>query len=314
MNRAAAAAVAVGLLGGAAGAGPPADHAQLFAGRWVHAPVADDDCGVCHSIHGPAGGPQLQAAVPELCYQCHEDVAAQDVVHEPVGQGRCTDCHRVHTSDARPLLVSPVPDLCIGCHQPDERHVARSNVCVSCHGVHSSATARFLKGDRARNCGTCHGDKRVGESRHAPAREGKCLSCHFTHPDPRFATQRFRAAYPLAFRGAYRPGDYALCDKCHPPGLYADPAFAETGFRTATTNLHARHVVGEEAVTCSACHDLHAASRPALMVDRVRPPGRTPRLMQFLRFSTGGTCGPACHASATYLREADAAEFAEDWE
>jgi hypothetical protein len=94
--------------------------------------------------------------------------------------------------------------------------------------------------------------------------------------------------------------------------LYADPAYRETGFRTLADNLHVRHVTGPDGVGCSACHDIHAALRPALIVEWVRRPGSEPQPMQFIRFSTGGTCGPACHETAMYLRAAAAELEKED--
>ena len=302
--------VALWFASGAAAA-PPAGHNDLFSGRWFHAPVADEDCAVCHTMHRDPVGPNLQAPVPELCYQCHEDMAAQDVVHEPVGEGRCTDCHMVHTSGEPMLLKLRVPDLCIGCHPVNERHVGRGTLCTGCHGVHSSETSRFLKGNRSRNCGSCHGDKRRGASRHTPAREGKCLTCHFTHPDPRFASEKLRGSYPRDPYETLGPGLYGLCDRCHDPALYTDPGYRMTWFRTGNENLHYRHVARENGLTCSVCHDIHTARRPALMVDWLRIPGKEQRLMKFLKWSTGGSCGPACHGTATYVRSEDAA-FIED--
>jgi len=287
---------------------PPRGHNQLFSGRWFHAPVADDDCVVCHTLHGESVGPYLQAPEPELCYQCHEDVAAKDVVHEPVGSGRCSDCHRVHTSDVRPLLNRKIPELCIECHPVDASHVGRGTVCVSCHGVHSSETSRFLKDERTRNCKGCHEDKQKGPRVHDPARGGKCLTCHFTHPDPRFKADRLRASYPAATRAPFRKGLYGLCDRCHRPESYQDEGFLETGFRTGVRNLHASHVSGR-GVSCSACHDVHSARRPSLIVEWVRVGGEKPSPMQFLSFGEGGSCGPACHATATYLRGEDQAEM-----
>jgi predicted CXXCH cytochrome family protein len=287
-----------------AAAAPPPDHNQIFSGTWFHIPVADDDCGVCHTIHGDSDRPHLQAPIPDLCYQCHVDVATEDMVHTPVGEGRCVDCHAAHTSDHRPLLTKPVPALCIDCHPRGEGHVARHNMCITCHRPHSSNTAQFLRGERFRNCGKCHADKRQGESRHAPARDGRCLACHFTPHDPRFPPSRgLRVPYPLEVHVTYSYGLYALCDRCHDAALYTDEQYLSTGFRTAVENLHARHVQEPGAVTCSACHEMHAARRPALLVDWVRIPGEVPRLMQFLRFDGGGSCGPVCHGTATYLRD-----------
>lgn len=281
-------------------ASPPSNHNQVLSGRYFHAPVADDECTVCHTIHRDPVGPNLQAPVPQLCYQCHENVAAKDVVHEPVGKGRCSDCHRVHTSEHRQLLLKGIPDLCIECHPVDASHVGRNTLCTSCHGVHSSETARFLKGERTRNCGSCHKDKREGHSLHPPSQEGKCLTCHFTHPDPRFTTVRLRAAYPSTPRAASGPGVYALCDPCHEPALYTDPKNKATGFRTTSKNLHLRHVGGAKGLTCSACHDVHGART---LLEWVRAPGQEPKAMNFLSFPEGGSCGPACHPAATYRRE-----------
>ncbi len=298
---------AVGLVfaaaAGGAFTGPPGGHARLFTGRWFHAPVADDDCSVCHTMHRDPVGASLQAPVPELCYQCHEDVAAKDQVHEPVGEGRCTDCHHIHTSDEKSLLIRRVPELCIECHPLNKRHVARNTLCTSCHGVHSSETASFLKGERTLDCNQCHADKRQGGSLHAPAREGKCLVCHFTHRDPRFEAVGFRAPYPKTMRVRLAPETYALCAECHEERLYTDPEYLGTRFRTATRNLHARHVGAESGVACSACHDLHAARRSALIVEWLRLPDRPQRPLQFLHMSNGGSCSPACHGAAAYLHD-----------
>lgn len=293
------------LLPWVAGAAAPAEHNNLFSGRWFHAPVADDDCTVCHTMHRGPVDASLQESMPELCYQCHEDMAAQDVVHEPVGEGRCTDCHLVHTSEEPMLLIRRVPDLCIGCHPVNESHVGRGTLCTGCHGVHSSETSRFLKGNRSRNCGTCHGDKRRGETLHTPAREGKCLTCHFTHPDPRFVTEKLRGTYPRTPYAELTPNLYGLCDRCHDADLYRDPAYPMTWFRTGGKNLHYRHVAGGKGLTCSVCHDIHVARRPSLMVEWLRVPDQDQRLLQFLKFSTGGSCGPACHGTATYVRSED---------
>lgn len=308
--------LAVLLLAASAGTGmgsggPPQGHKQLFAGQWFHAPVADDDCTVCHTLHREGRKPFLQLPEPELCYQCHENFGTQDVVHEPVGSGRCSDCHQVHTSDVRPLLKARIPQLCIACHPLDPKHVGRNTVCISCHGVHSSETSRFLKDDRTRNCKRCHESKHKGARVHEPARGGKCLTCHYTHPDPRFASERLRAPFPRQVRTAFAPGLYGLCDRCHPQALYQDPGYEETGFRTRSRNLHERHVV-QRKVGCAACHDVHTARRSALIVEWVRLPGAKPVPLQFLSFSTGGSCGPACHATATYVRDEDKAEFGGD--
>ena len=284
-------------------AAPSPRHNQILSKRWFHAPVADDDCTVCHTMHGGGAEKSLKAPVPELCYQCHEDMAAKDVVHEPVGAGRCSDCHEVHTADVRPLLIRRVPALCHECHPTDEAHKTRGTLCTGCHGVHSSETSRFLSGEKSRNCGKCHGDKRQGDRVHEPARAGRCLTCHFTHPDPRFQSERLRTRYVAGPIVRDDPGMFDLCDGCHPPRLHSDKEFRSTGFRTAAENLHARHALGKKGIGCSTCHDVHASLRPALMTEWVRPRDKAPKPLQFITFDAGGSCGPVCHAAAVYLRD-----------
>ena len=57
--------------------------------------------------------------------------------------------------------------------------------------------------------------------------------------------------------------------------------------------------------------DIHVAQRPGLLVEWIRIPGEEQRLLQFLKFSTGGSCGPVCHGTATYVRSEDE-EFMEE--
>ncbi|MHB8766863.1 MAG: cytochrome c3 family protein, partial [Deferrisomatales bacterium] len=291
-------AAGLGLVAGVAAAAPPARHNRILSEPWFHAPVVDDDCTVCHTMHRDSVGPSLRAPEPGLCYQCHEDLAAKDVVHEPVGQGRCSDCHQAHSSEHRPLLVRRIPELCLACHPIDAAHVARNTLCTSCHTVHSSETSRLLKGERTRACGRCHEPKQRGEAVHPPAREGKCLACHFTHPDPRFGGQKLRLPYEATAAGGRRT--FPLCDRCHEVGLHADPAYPRTGFRQGDENLHARHTGSATGVGCSSCHDVHASAGPALLARWLRSPGVAPRALEFEVRPAGGRCGPACHGAAEY--------------
>jgi predicted CXXCH cytochrome family protein len=60
-------------------------------GWYVH--EATKDCTQCHGSGRSRGGPgkiHLVAAVPQLCYQCHEELAQlEGWVHGPVANGAC---------------------------------------------------------------------------------------------------------------------------------------------------------------------------------------------------------------------------------
>ncbi len=287
-------------LAAAAAAAPPPGHQRLLAGVWSHAPVADDDCSVCHTVHRGRVGASLRAPEPDLCYQCHENVAAKDIVHEPVGEGACSKCHRAHTSDERSLLHKRIPELCLDCHPVDRAHVARNTLCTSCHTVHSSETLKLLKGERTRACGACHEPKRRGAVVHPPARQGKCLVCHFTHPDPRFRDQKHREPQlAVAEHGVRRS---PLCEKCHPAGLAQDLSYPATRFRRGDENLHARHAQSAPGVACTACHDVHSSPVTALVAERVRRSGKPSLPLEFRPESGGGRCGVACHGARSYRR------------
>ena len=50
-------------------------HASFGKDKYVHAPVAENDCVSCHeattSVHPGAGSMQLVEPEPQLCRQCH---------------------------------------------------------------------------------------------------------------------------------------------------------------------------------------------------------------------------------------------------
>ncbi len=116
-----------------------------------HAPVAAD-CANCHGAPHAGKAPYLDDAVPDLCFQCHDEDDFQGKFrHEPVADGSCTDCHAPHGSGRGALVVEDVPGLCWSCHDAEDADwskahaaVADRDACLRCHSPHASSRAKLL--------------------------------------------------------------------------------------------------------------------------------------------------------------------------
>ena len=105
--------------------------------------------------------------------------------------------------------------------------------------------------------------------------------------------------YPAAAGGPSSSSD--LCFDCHNYSVYADRSAPDTVQGDSRFNLpktasgHAFHV-GQQGITCYACHESHgSATVPALVAT-----GRNPGVVSYSQTSTGGTCAATCHGPATY--------------
>ena len=164
---------------GAPSASPPvpAVSADVAAARSTHPPFADRDCAGCHASAttvegrqatvpvlqstGDASPAKLSLPVPELCYQCHDDMtaealaAARKTVHSPVEDGDCTACHEPHRSRFLSLLKrsDPVETLCFECHDAGDvlgtdahrKLEPERRTCTECHDPHAAAKESLLK-------------------------------------------------------------------------------------------------------------------------------------------------------------------------
>ena len=89
-------------------------HAELRAPRYVHAPVIQGDCQICHKLtqEPDAEGfvPHVfETAIPnyDLCGQCHTQLDTKaEVVHQPFKE-ECTACHNPHSGDCRQGPIYP---------------------------------------------------------------------------------------------------------------------------------------------------------------------------------------------------------------
>jgi predicted CXXCH cytochrome family protein len=124
-------------------------------------------CEACHGDRKKRGFSRqvnLVAPVPDLCYQCHEEL--RDLpgdVHGPVAVGVCTFCHEPHRTRNEHLLKKPVPELCYQCHDPavieyfDSHHAEESYAnCNRCHEGHASEEPGLLKKDWQETVSSTH--------------------------------------------------------------------------------------------------------------------------------------------------------------
>jgi predicted CXXCH cytochrome family protein len=113
-------------------------------------------CGVnCHKPRGAqfdASSARLLKAVPELCFDCHEEFRVSELyVHGPKIAGECLFCHHHHKSKIEHLLKKEQPELCYQCHEvlesgPIPEHPDDPKLqCTECHNPHGGSEPYFMK-------------------------------------------------------------------------------------------------------------------------------------------------------------------------
>jgi predicted CXXCH cytochrome family protein len=144
-------------------------HAAKRESLFVHQPVADRRCAVCHDVDHRM---HVRKDYLAACQDCHARYFSDEVGHPPVERSRCNKCHEPHRSTVQGLLVEELFDTCMRCHDdpkdmserfhhPVNEHVKQ---CTLCHDPH------FGEGFRIRS-GAPVGD--WGDKRHkAGRREG----------------------------------------------------------------------------------------------------------------------------------------------
>lgn len=125
-------------------------------GTWGHHEPLQS-CASCHRDLSEQTSPDklpLVAAVPDLCYLCHEKYVAPGAwVHGPVATGECLLCHVPHKASNNSLLSKPIPDLCYRCHETKilqliANHADESYArCDNCHVAHTSPGRMLLNED-----------------------------------------------------------------------------------------------------------------------------------------------------------------------
>lgn len=221
-------------------------HNTYKAKKYVHGPVALDDCKTCHeSVNEGLHTFKLVREGAELCSSCHLDQALEKHVHSPLETGNCTDCHDPHSSDYKFLIpVQKVSDLCQQCHEEtlrDKKFLhgpAGAGQCTLCHNAHSSEYENLLTEDPKELCFFCHEDTKNELKRfeyvHQPLLEGGCSSCH----DPHGANNKMILKEDVP----------QLCYPCH------------EDIKLVAENAKYKHDVVTQKGGCTKCHTPHAST------------------------------------------------------
>ncbi len=225
-------------------------HTALGKDKYVHGPVAVNDCLVCHKETGKHKFPPIKD-VAGLCYSCHDKVDSKQAVHKPVKDGNCTKCHSPHQSPNKFMLLGAGAGLCFRCHTKDlmagkfiHGPVAVGE-CTACHSAHQSDFPRLLQAQANDVCFSCHSDKKddlAGKKVvHKPVKEN-CLGCHSPHA----------ANYSPMLKNE---ATAALCLDCH-KAMQAHIAKAKVPHKALAMQRG-----------CLECHDTHASNFPRLLAD-----------------------------------------------
>jgi predicted CXXCH cytochrome family protein len=192
-------------------------HAEIGKGKYVHGPVFEGKCEVCH--RGPVTQIQesgnnncvaVKKKLSKICLSCHENITLKEFVHGPLKQGECTACHNPHGSAYKFQLVSQGADLCFQCHDKQinmsryKHGPSAMGGCVLCHDPHSADYRNNLKAEGPELCFICHSDKgeqfAQTEFKHKPVAE-KCTICH----NPHSASRKFMLSNDVP----------EICYSCH---------------------------------------------------------------------------------------------------
>lgn len=80
-------------------------HELQLTKKYVHGPVADGGCMICHDPHKSKYRYMLVSESSSFCLNCHEQQAvARNSAHDGVTE-QCTNCHDAHMSDKKYLLL-----------------------------------------------------------------------------------------------------------------------------------------------------------------------------------------------------------------
>jgi predicted CXXCH cytochrome family protein len=215
----------------------PADSAKLnaIAGNQdfdIHKPYLEKECDMCHN---PGRMGSFKLSMPELCTQCHTDLALKvNYEHGPVASGYCTECHNPHKSKEKKLLVRAGKELCLYCHDSETLYnnsfhdSSDKTNCTSCHNPHGSNNHSLLKPGV---CYTCHDDfSKKYAIVHGPVESGNCSACHVPH---------YTKTENLLART-----NRDLCYYCH-------------NKKQVLANIKHK---GTEKVNCTNCHDPHGGN------------------------------------------------------
>jgi predicted CXXCH cytochrome family protein len=225
-------------------------HAKIGKEKFVHGPVAVNDCLACHKETGKHKFAPIKN-VAALCYACHDKMDAKKTVHKPVKDGNCTKCHNPHQSPNKFMLSGNGAQLCFQCHTKNLvsgkflHGPVAAGECTSCHGAHQADFPLLLQARVNDVCFSCHTDKKDDLAKkkvvHKPVKEN-CIGCHTAHSS-NFNTQ------------LKNESTTALCYDCHKE------------MKATVAKARVPHKALNMKKGCLECHDTHAANFPRLLGD-----------------------------------------------
>jgi predicted CXXCH cytochrome family protein len=73
--------------------------------KFVHAPVQDGNCTMCHDPHATDQQAMLKKTGSGVCFECHEEKDLAVIKGHADAQGKtCFECHNPHFSEQAHLL------------------------------------------------------------------------------------------------------------------------------------------------------------------------------------------------------------------
>lgn len=175
------------------------------------------------------------AAEAPPCSGCHADVARGEHVHPLAPAGASPTCGNCHGDAAG--------------HAANPGSAAARQAMVAFGAGAPGAGAPGASAERRGACLGCHQDAHAPPGRDAHGQAGlSCDGCHRVHGTEPFVTAD---APPVS---GFQQADAASrsCAGCH-ADVFTAFAFNE------------RHRLAEGAVSCTSCHDPHAAAQPGLI-------------------------------------------------
>ena len=234
-------------------------HDKFKPKKFVHSPVEDGECIVCHSPHGSPFKFQLTAQGGKLCFECHDEaLIAKKYVHGPAAVGGCVACHEPHTADYEKNLKAQGPTLCFSCHTDMAESFQNAKVihkpvaenCSNCHNSHSDEKEFMLSNTAPVLCFGCHEEKKKWVNnaavQHGALMTGKsCLNCHEPHVSN------------IAKRLSMAPMD--LCISCHDREVKTpDGKFLKNMKQLLAENKDHHGPIRQK--DCSGCHNPHGSN------------------------------------------------------
>jgi len=245
-------------------------HANMGKAEFVHEPVADSECDMCHvetgETHpGEARSFELTEQGPALCLQCHDAPGVDKKnIHPPV-EDDCTNCHNPHQGTQSKFLHKPLGELCLSCHDQVKKIIQEA------------------------------------KSKHAPVAKGECLSCHLPHASDN--STLFTSEYPRNAYTPYKDEKFALCFACHDSNVFNLKLTTElTNFRNGNQNLHFAHTNRYKGRVCVNCHGVHGADQLKLIHSESPAFGIWNIPITIKMTETGATCFVGCHKKKSYDR------------